>query len=70
MVPVERGLGPSIEELSVHQHICRGRHVVPIRPPGAEERSRGLNVALISISSQVSQAIRYLLTLISSGSVA
>lgn len=70
VVPVERSLGPSIGELSVHQHICRGRLVVPIRPPGAEERCRVLHVAPVPNSSQVSQAIRYLLSLISSGSVA
>ena len=70
MVPGKRGLGPSIEEISVQQHMFRGRHVVPIRTPGAEERCCGLHTALVPDSSQVSQAIRCLLSLISSGSVA
>lgn len=39
-------------------------------PPGAEERCRGLPIAPIPESPQVSQAIRCLLSLISSGSVA
>lgn len=68
--PWEKRPGPfHWGDLSPTAHIqrwARGSH----RPPGAEDRGCALPVALVPDSSQVSQAIRCLLSLISSGSVA